>query len=410
MERHNWIIIILLVALLLAAAAGIHYAQQQHSSKPYSISVTIRQAAATSMAFSWQGEPADSAVLEVVKGKEARFGEADMLSFEAVASQLDWADGEPQGVFKAEAVGLEPDTFYTYRVGSTESGGFSEPSSFRTAAAAPSDFSFIYVTDSQGKTAEDFKLWGNTLAAAFSRYPDARLIVHGGDLTDDTEDPQTWSSFFAAASPWLSSVPLMPVTGNHEQIEDEASAFLAHFNLPDNHADGSLAGTNYSFDYENVHIAVLNTESNLEEQAQWLREDLAATDQEWKIVAMHRGLYGGKTYKKAAVFEEVIDEFEVDLVLQGHNHEYSRSYPLRGGKITGDGDSPVQNREGTVYIVANTAGPKFNEQKSDQFYHKVHFQNGKQMFAGITIKGNTLRYEAYDVDGEKLDEVLLLHP
>ncbi|MOA46928.1 hypothetical protein D3C78_1695040 [compost metagenome] len=63
--------------------------------------------------------------------------------------------------------------------------------------------------------------------------------------------------------------------------------------------------------------------------------------------------------------------------------------------------------EGTVYATTNTSGPKFNEKKEDQFYHAVHFQNYKQMFAGITANGNKLVYEAYDVDGEKLDEFVL---
>ncbi|SFM37248.1 hypothetical protein SAMN03159341_12911 [Paenibacillus sp. 1_12] len=105
----------------------------------------------------------------------------------------------------------------------------------------------------------------------------------------------------------------------------------------------------------------------------------------------------------------LFDEYDVDLVLQGHNHEYSRSYPLRNGKIVGDGSDIINHREGTVYVVTNASGPKFNEKKEDQFYHKVHFQNAKQMFAGIQIAEDTLTYQAYAVDGEKKDEFMLHH-
>ncbi|MNC36052.1 hypothetical protein D3C75_845560 [compost metagenome] len=60
-------------------------------------------------------------------------------------------------------------------------------------------------------------------------------------------------------------------------------------------------------------------------------------------------------------------------------------------------------------MVTNASGSKFNEKKEDQFYHKVHFQNNKQMFAGITVSGRMLSFEAYDIDGSKLDEFVLTH-
>ncbi|MEI7024809.1 metallophosphoesterase family protein [Paenibacillus sp. y28] len=136
-------------------------------------------------------------------------------------------------------------------------------------------------------------------------------------------------------------------------------------------------------------------------RAEWLRKDLSATRQPWKLVAIHRPAYGGSQDEKVLKrWAPVFDEFGVDLVLQGHNHEYSRSYPMTNNRITGD-------KEGTVYVVANTSGPKFNEKKDDQFYHRVHFQNNKQMFAGIRVGQDALTYEAYDADGRKLDEFVL---
>jgi hypothetical protein len=60
-------------------------------------------------------------------------------------------------------------------------------------------------------------------------------------------------------------------------------------------------------------------------------------------------------------------------------------------------------------VVTNASGAKFNEKKEDQFYHKVHFQNNKPMFAGITVSGDTLTYQAYDTSGNKLDEFVLKH-
>ncbi|HBS44120.1 MAG TPA: metallophosphoesterase, partial [Paenibacillus sp.] len=41
--------------------------------------------------------------------------------------------------------------------------------------------------------------------------------------------------------------------------------------------------------------------------------------------------------------------------------------------------------------------------------HAVHFQNYKQMFAGISVTKDSLTYQAYDVDGKMLDEFVLTH-
>lgn len=90
----------------------------------------------------------------------------------------------------------------------------------------------------------------------------------------------------------------MPVTGNHDEVDDDAKYYISHFNLPDNGAKGSIAGTSYSFDYGPVHITVLNTESNIKKQTEWLKEDLKKTDKKWKIVTMHRPAYGGIRIRK----------------------------------------------------------------------------------------------------------------
>lgn len=111
----------------------------------------------------------------------------------------------------------------------------------------------------------------------------------------------------------------------------------------------------------------LNTESKVKKQTEWLKADLAATNQPWIIVALHHGPYGGN--QNDALLDKwvpLFDEFGVDLVLQGHNHEYSRSYPLKGNQIVKDGD-------GTVYVVTNAAGSKFNKKKDDLYYHADHF-------------------------------------
>ncbi|WP_336773588.1 metallophosphoesterase [Paenibacillus sp. MMO-58] len=173
-------------------------------------------------------------------------------------------------------------------------------------------------------------------------------------MTENPDDESGWENLFGEARQWVTAVPFMPVTGNHDEVDDHAERFVSHFNVPVNGSESSIVGTTYSFDFGEAHFVMLNTESKLKDQAKWLEQDLAATNKKWLIVSLHRGPYGGN--QKESVLKQFVplfDKYKVDLVLQGHNHEYARSYPLRNNKI-------VSDAEGTVYVVTNTSGQKFN--------------------------------------------------
>lgn len=405
-----WIFVGLFV-LVVAVCGGIEWmngrAEKVNLDGPKSVVTNWTGDPKTSIAITWHTKNAeDASIIQLVKreGEDAASFEGEqVIQVEGTHSQIEIDNGTLQGVHKVVVDGLEPGTTYQYRVGNGAADGWSDTYSFTTEAEHVEEFSFINVTDSQGVTKQDFALWGKTLDKAFEMFPDAKFIVHNGDLTEEPTMEAGWDYFFEEAKQWITSVPLMPVTGNHDEVGEDAARFVSHFQVPDNGAAEATPGTSYSFDYGPVHIVVLNTESNVKKQAKWLEEDLANTSQPWKIVAMHEGPYGGN--QKESILKRwvpIFDAYGVDLVLQGHNHEYVRSYPMKNDQI-------VEEGEGTVYIVPNTSGPKFNVKKEDLYYHQVHFQNEKQMFAAIHISGSTLTYEAYDVDGKKLDELTLQH-
>ncbi|MEK3714594.1 purple acid phosphatase family protein [Paenibacillus sp. FSL R7-0333] len=417
-DLRTFIIIGIIAAVLIVLALSLERFQVERAAEDktgrlsvavYDLVSTIKGDAATSRAFTWYtGDQGADGWLEVEKGEAADFTGDGVIRVQAVHTTIKTDQGT-RGVHKAEITGLEPGTLYTYRVGSGEEGEWSLSYEFHTAELDSGQVTFINVTDSQGIVDGDFAIWGNTLEQAFKTFPAAKFTLHNGDLTEEPTDSGAWNSFFGYVQNRVASVPLMPVTGNHEEINGDAELFTSHFNLPDNGAKGSIEGTSYSFDYGPVHVTVLNTESNLKKQADWLKQDLAGTDKPWTIIAMHRPAYGGNMYSKVGDWTEIFDKYNVDLVLQGHNHEYSRSYPLRAGKIVSEGERQTGATGGTVYVVTNASGVKFNEKKEDQFYHKVHFQNNQPMFAGIMVSGDTLTYQAYDTNGKKLDEFVLTH-
>ena len=109
-------------------------------------------------------------------------------------------------------------------------------------------------------------------------------------------------------------------------------------------------------------------------QASWLRADLAAVDRDvtpWVIVAHHRAFYTcGSTHSPVTslrtAWQPIFDEFAVDFVLNGHNHVYERSLPIRGliageGQLAERGSNGIPTStdglpSGTVYLVSGGAG------------------------------------------------------
>lgn len=408
-QHRNTMIIISFALVLVVVVIGLKYVNSsiwngKSNDFAKSIVLTLKGNAAESAALTWHTERTEQrGVVQFAPGnQETALQSSKMQTVSATMTMIEMGEGVVRSVHKADLIGLTSGTEYVYRVGDGTPEGWSQSYVFQTAQNNTNNFSWINIADTQGVTKQDFTHFNQALNQAFTLFPDAKLIVHNGDLTEEPTASQGWDEFFLAGGPWITRVPFLPVTGNHDEIDGNAEVFVSHFNLPSNGAAKSTSGTNYTVDYGNVHFVFLNTESHIKAQTEWLEKDLASNTKEWTVVAIHRPAYGGNSYKKIGDWITVFDKYGVDLVVQGHNHEYSRSYPLHNGKI-------VKQGKGTIYVTPNTTGPKFNEKKEDQFYHAVHFQNDKGMFAGVTINNKTLTYQAFDIEGNKLDEFVIQH-
>lgn len=317
-------------------------------------------------------------------------------------------DADTRAIHKAQLENLKPGTEYIYRVGDN-AGGFSPQGIFKTSGPGPDQFTFINITDTQGVSAKDYAIWKNTLDKALGRFPDARFLVHTGDMVDLGQDISQWDMFTKAVQPEFLNLPVMPVVGNHEAINkngtnNDFKNFTDRFNLPGIQNTGAPAGTVYSVDYGNAHIAVMNTQcggSNLQKQADWLKADMKNSDKPWKIVALHRGPYGA-TYDTTdirRVWAPAFDEAGVDLVLEGHDHNYVRTYPMKGNKT-------VRTGKGTVYMVGNTGGVKFYP-AAKRSWQAVDMQPRIQMYIAVTVSDNKMVIDVYDANNFLRDSVTL---
>ncbi|OIB01601.1 metallophosphoesterase [Paenibacillus sp. LC231] len=372
------------------------------SPTPFNISVGMGEDPTTTRMLNWHTDPAtDGTVVELAKRSEfTDFDAPNVQKFNGASELYHTLDLGTVRVHKATASGLEPGTEYVYRVGDGQ-GHYSAQGSFKTTELAGDTTKFLYFADSQASTAKEFELWGNTIDKAAAEHPDAEFMVHAGDMVDKGFLEEQWNYWFDEAQKHFLNTTLVSAIGNHEVMGNKENGdFLAHFNQPGNGLD-SLKGTNFSFDYKDVHFIMLNSEYQLEEQKKWLQQDLASNDKNWTIVMFHRGPYGS-IYDSAEVrslWAPVLEEFGVDLVLNGHDHIYIRSYPMMNNQIAAEG-------KGTTYVVAGSSGPKFYSH-TERGWHEVVDEEKTQMYASVEVKGDELHFVTKTVGGRVVDEFTL---
>ena len=100
------------------------------------------------------------------------------------------------------------------------------------------------------------------------------------------------------------------------------------------------------------------------------------------------------------LFAPIFDKYSVDLVLQGHDHSYSRTHKINSGlKVK-------KNEKGTIYITS-VCGPKAYPAKSNYMELMAKAESGRQLFQVITIEQDHLLYEAFDLSGTVFDSFKL---
>ncbi|NTV91354.1 MAG: metallophosphoesterase family protein, partial [Clostridiales bacterium] len=399
---------------LLSFGAGSTASAATQAAEPKNVVMTFGDEPSTGMNFTWStpaGTTAAGFVEYSQKSSFTGFGTANIKSQKATSLETS-TDAGKRIINKVSLSGLEPATEYVYRVGSTS--GYSQQGTFRTDGK-PADgldaetFTFINITDTQGDTSGDYAIWKNTLDKALSKFPNARFLVHTGDFVDNGQKMSQWNMALGAVKNELLNLPIAPSVGNHEMLNQNntntnAKNYTDSFNLPAESDTGAPSGTVYSFDYGNAHIAVMNTQcgsKNLGKQAEWLKKDMKASNKTWKIVALHRGPYGA-TYDTTDIrdaWTPAFDEVGVDLVLQGHDHNYIRSHFMRDEKIT-------DVSKGTLYITGNSGGVKFYPVKARN-WQAVDLQPKTQMYVAVTISASKLQLQSYDVKDNLRDSITM---
>jgi 3',5'-cyclic AMP phosphodiesterase CpdA len=155
------------------------------------------------------------------------------------------------------------------------------------------------------------------------------LLVTGDLAYDNGTLRQFEYYFFDIYKDLLALVPVFPASGNHDYQTRDGAVFREVFVLPEvSMSEGEERW--YSFDWGPVHVAVLDTQVMLETQAEWLREDLDATDLPWKIVSLHKPSYSSGSHGSDDSMREIFGPVFRDHGV-GHRGWWPRYTP--GGKL-----------------------------------------------------------------------------
>ncbi|HJR47799.1 MAG TPA: metallophosphoesterase [Nitrososphaeraceae archaeon] len=160
----------------------------------------------------------------------------------------------------------------------------------------------------------------------------------------------------------------------------------------------------YSFDYRHVHFIVMSTLSDYavtSAQYKFIEKDLqeasANGNIDWIVVTNYGPFYTSPSAHPAKndirnIYHPLFDEYGVDLVLQGHNHNYQRTYPVtfnpnKGSEpiVTNQFTTGYQgNKDGVIYAIVGTAGEGFHPLDGRRTYMATQFE-GKFGFLDIEI-------------------------
>ncbi len=370
---------------------------------PDRIMLTIPGDPATSRAVSWRTVYEDTASFGEIALTDAA-PELEKTSTRVTGTFAPWEEGSQEAMgHKVIFKDLKPDTKYAYRVGDGEN--WSEWFQFKTSSDQAEPFAFLYLGDVQN----DIKLYGSRiLRQAYSHFPTADFMLFAGDLVRKSNEAY-WREFFYAGGWIFGMMPSVPTPGNHEYDEHllRSRTFSKHwkqiFTMPQNGPSDKFSNRLYYMDYQGVRFVSVDSPAygdNSEDDETimgWLDKTLADNPNRWAVVFTHYPVYyccqgrDKKQYQDPA--KELFEDHGVDLVLQGHDHAYCRGQNLPGA------GSDSQNLP--MYVVS-VAGEKMNGLATE--FWSDRYASNTQLYQSITFNGDTLRFQAFTVEGDLYDD------
>lgn len=304
--------------------------------------------------------------LKSARSTVTTFTRADMCSHDLVPSPaMDFGWHDPGYIHTALMKGLRPSGKYSYKYGSDNVGWSSSVSFSTPPASGAREVRFLAFGD-MGKAPRDpsdehYIQPGSlgVIDAMTEEVSSGKLdsVFHIGDISYATGFLVEWDFFLQLITPIASRLSYMTAIGNHERDYPNSGSkydesrdsggecgvpYEKYFPMPTIAEDKPW----YSINQGPVHFTVMSTEHNWtqdSEQYEWIKHDLASVDRKqtpWLIFTGHRPMYSSVDdgiigiitpsvdADFAPAIEQLLLDYQVDLVFWGHVHNYERTCAL----------------------------------------------------------------------------------
>ena len=383
------------IALLLSVL-GVNLFAAQVVRGPY-----IEDPTQTTMILRWQTDVATPAWLEY--GPAPRCNQIMKIS--------------PEGTeHKAVLYGLVPNQDFCYRlyVYNEAQDGTQLPveGSFRTLYSAE-------------RKVVNFLAFGNTagdnpgpkaLLAAQMAQKNADFVIHTGDLTASGLNSDTDAEFFTPYKEVLAKTPLFISLGANEygpnRTERDSKSFVrSNYSRFHDMSWSNATPKYYFFDTANARFIFLDANAaygavwapNIDEksaQYKWLQSSLSSATEKWKIVVVNAPMYStgakGPANEAAARFVPLFEKYGVDLVLQGAEANYERTFPMLANE---------PNPRGVTYITLGGGGAAPTKRMGSH-RSTARFVAGHH-FASVNIVDRKMTLQVFNEQGKQIDKVEL---
>jgi len=256
-----------------------------------------------------------------------------------------------------------------------------------------------------------------------SKKPD--LILGLGDFSYEN-DTGCW---FKIMGPLISKIKI--VIGEHDFDPKNVSRLRDYTNR------FNLSNPYYSFNYGNVHFLAMsslipfNNESlqykllrDETAQREFVSNDLFSASQNksihWIIVYLYKPMYSSPSQHASDellrnIYHPLFDYYGVDLVLQAHNHNYQRSFPIRFNHpnslspvVTDRNISIYNHPNGTIFMVVGTGGSHQYNLLAKSSYIVTQFQRFGFLNIDILQNGTKMIGTFFDSrDGKSKDQFII---
>ena len=419
----------------------------------------------TQLNFAWYSKTKEIPKVKIAKNEKME----NAVEFEGIQEDI---NDTVEGYYSNKVIikNLVENTQYYYQV--FQNGQWSEVKPYSTGSFE--NYSILYVGDPQigacsGQSAaedgtkmsesgdnlaarNDAFNWNQVLTNATSQH-DVSFMISAGDQVNTATKEEEYAGYLSAKP--LAFLPVATTIGNHDS---KSAQYSYHYNNPNafdkksvsntDYVTGATnAGTDYYYTYGDVLFVVIDTNNyNCATHENVIKKAVEENkDCKWRIVTFHQDIYGsGYDHSDSdgivlrTQLTPIFDKYQIDVVLQGHDHTYSRTYQL-----TGDGkeherysSSPVKastplddatkiaymeqnkcynivskngnidiNPRGTVYFEANSStGSKFyNLIPVQQDYIAERSQTWTPSYSVIDVSESAITVKTYDAaTGAKL--------